>query len=66
MTAEELDKARLQFLRGQIQTRHFYGHMGSAEHAVYFDDPNLINTVVDKFDAVTAEQAKAPKVPGPQ
>ena len=60
ITAEELDKARLQFLRGQIQTRQ--SDLSTAirigQYAVYFGDPNLINTVVDKFDAVTADQVK--------
>jgi predicted Zn-dependent peptidase len=60
ITAEELDKARLQFLRGQIQTRQsdLYTAIRIGQYAVYFDDPNLINTVVDQFDAVTAEQVK--------
>jgi predicted Zn-dependent peptidase len=60
ITTEELEKARLQFLRGQIQTRQ--SDLSTAirigQYAVYFGDPNLINTVVDKFDAVTADQVK--------
>jgi predicted Zn-dependent peptidase len=60
ITAEELDKARVQFLRGQIQTRQsdLYTAMRIGQYAVYFGDPNLINTAVDKFDAVTVEQVK--------
>ena len=60
ITAEELDKAHLQFLRGQIQTRQsdLYTAMRIGQYAVYFGDPNLINTIVDKFDAVTADQVK--------
>ncbi|MGO8791569.1 MAG: M16 family metallopeptidase [Terriglobia bacterium] len=60
ITAEELDKARLQFLRGQIQTRQsdLYTAMRIGQYAVYFGDPDLINTIVDKFDAVTSDQVK--------
>jgi predicted Zn-dependent peptidase len=60
ITAEELDKARVQYLRGQIQTRQsdLYTAIRIGQYAVYFGDPNLINTAVDKFDAVTADQVK--------
>jgi len=60
ITTEEVEKARVQFLRGQIQTRQsdLYTAMRIGQYAVYFGDPNLINTIVDKFDAVTAEQVK--------
>jgi predicted Zn-dependent peptidase len=60
ITAQELEKARIQFLRQQIQARQT--DLGTAiqigRHTVYFDDPNLINTIVEKFDAVTADQVK--------
>jgi predicted Zn-dependent peptidase len=61
ITAEELDKARVQFLRGQIQTRQsdLSTAMRIGQDAVYFGDPDLINTAVDKFNAVTADQVKA-------
>ncbi|HMD84942.1 MAG TPA: pitrilysin family protein [Terriglobia bacterium] len=60
ITTEEVDKARVQFLRGQIQTRQsdLYTAMRIGQYTVYFEDPNLINTVVDKFDAVTVDQVK--------
>jgi predicted Zn-dependent peptidase len=60
ITADELDKARVQYLRGQIQTRQsdLSTAMRIGQYAVYFGDPNLINTAVDKFDAVTADQVK--------
>ena len=60
ITADELEKARVQFLRSQIQTRQsdLYTAFRIGQYAVYFDDPNLINTAVDKFNAVTAEQVK--------
>ncbi len=60
ITPQELEKARIQFLRQQIQSRQT--DLGTAmqigQYTVYFDDPNLINTIVDKFDAVTADQVK--------
>ena len=60
ITSEEIEKARLQFLRSQIQTRQsdLYTAIRIGQYAVYFDDPNLINTIVDQFDAVTREQVK--------
>ena len=60
ITAEEIEKSRLQFLRSQIQTRQsdLYTAMRIGQYAVYFNDPDLINTIVDKFDAVTPEQVK--------
>ena len=60
ITTEELEKARVQFLRGQIQTRQsdLYTAIRISQYAVYFGDPNLINTVVDKFNAVTVDQVK--------
>jgi zinc protease len=61
VTAQELDKAHIQFLRGQIQSRQtdLGVAMELGQYAVFFNDPGLVNTVVDKFDAVTAEQVKA-------
>jgi predicted Zn-dependent peptidase len=60
ITAPELEKARTQFLRQQIQSRQT--DLGTAmqigQYAVYFNDPDLINTIVDKFNAVTADQVK--------
>ncbi len=60
ITTEELEKARVQFLRSQIQTRQsdLYTAILIGQYAVFFNDPDLINTVVDKFDAVTADQVK--------
>ena len=58
ITSDELAKARAQFLRRFIDQRR--SSLGTArligEYAVKFDDPNLINTAVDKQDAVTVEQ----------
>jgi predicted Zn-dependent peptidase len=60
ITAEELDKARVQYWRGQSQTRQsdLFTALRIGQYAVYFGDPDLINTIVDKFDAVTADQVK--------
>ena len=61
ITAQELEKARTQVLRSQIQSRQsdFSEAYALSNDAVYFDDPNLINTTLDKYYAVTAEQIKA-------
>jgi zinc protease len=61
VSRQEMEKARVQFLRQQIQQRQadLSTALQICQYAVYFDDPNLINTVLDKFDAVTADQVKA-------
>jgi len=60
ITAQELEKARIGILRGQIQSRQsdLNEAMRISTDTVYFDDPNLINTTMDKYDAVTADQVK--------
>jgi predicted Zn-dependent peptidase len=60
ITSQELEKARTQFLRENIQSRQsdLFTAIQIGDDTVNFGDPNLINTVVDKFDAVTAEQVK--------
>ena len=61
VTPAEMEKARTQFLRSMIQTRESDLHTAIqiGQYAVFFNDPGLINTIVDKYDAVTAEQVKA-------
>jgi zinc protease len=61
ITADELEKARVQFLRQQIQTRQSDLHtaMELGQYAVFFGDPNLINTLLDKIDAVTTQEVQA-------
>jgi zinc protease len=58
---EELAKAKTQLLRRFIEQRR--SDLSTArligQYAVYFDDPQLINTVVDKQEAVTAGQVDA-------
>jgi len=60
VTEHELDKVRAQFRRGQIQSRQssLSAAIRLGEYAVFFNDPNLVNTLIDKFDAVAAEQVK--------
>lgn len=61
ITSQELEKARTQFLRQQIQSRQSDLGMAIAfgDDTVDFNDPNLMNTEVDTFDAVTADEVKA-------
>jgi zinc protease len=60
ITQQELDKVRTQFLRAQIQARS--SSQGLANRigtlTVFYNDPNLINTLYDQVSAVTAEQVK--------
>jgi zinc protease len=60
ITQQELEKVRTQNLRQQIQTRN--STLGTSiqlgQYAVYYNDPNLINTAYEKLLAVTAEQVK--------
>jgi zinc protease len=60
VTDAEMDKARAQFRRQQIQARQsdLYTAMRIGEYAVQFNEPDLINTIFDKFNAVTAAQVK--------
>ena len=60
VTEAEMGKARAQFRREQIQSRQsdLYTAIRIGEYAVMFNDPDLINTIFDKFNAVTAEQVK--------
>jgi predicted Zn-dependent peptidase len=47
-------------LRSQIQSRQssLFTARWLGQYAVYFNDPDLINTSFDKFNAVTQEQVK--------
>jgi predicted Zn-dependent peptidase len=60
VTTQEIEKARTQYLRSQIQSRQssLFTAIRLGQYAVYFNDPELINTSFDKFNAVTAEQVK--------
>jgi zinc protease len=61
VTNDELAKAKTQLLRRFIDQRRSSLNTANAigRDAVYFNDPDLINTVVDKQDAVTLEQLNA-------
>ncbi len=58
VTERELERARTQFRRSQIQTRQstLQTAIRLGQLTVYFDDPNLINTLYEKFSAVTRDQ----------
>ena len=60
VTAQEIEKARTQYLRSQIQGRQssMFTAIRLGQYAVFFNDPDLINTSFDKFNAVTEEQVK--------
>ena len=60
ITERELEKARTQFRRSQIQGRQSDLNVAIrlGHDAVYFNDPDLINTIFEKYNAVTADQVK--------
>ena len=60
VTSQELDKARMQNLRSQVQVRESALRMANrvGNSAVYFNDPNLINTALEKYNAVTADDVR--------
>jgi len=60
VTPQEMEKARTQYLRNQIQSRQssLFTAIRLGQYAVYFNDPDLINTIFGKYSAVTAEQVK--------
>jgi zinc protease len=61
VTPAELDKAKVQLLRQFIERRRsdLFTAVMIGNYAVYFNDPNLINTIVDKQSAVTLKEADA-------
>lgn len=58
---EELAKAKTQLLRRFVEQRRSSLNTANliGRYAIYFDDPNLINTVIGKQDAVTVDQVNA-------
>lgn len=60
VTDQELAKARAQFRRELVQKRQtdLQTAISIGQYAVFFDDPNLINTAYDKFSAVNPAQVK--------
>src|SRR3984893_746230 len=61
VTPEELAKAKTQLLRQFIQRRRsdLFTAILIGNYAVYFNDPILMNTVLNKENAVTLEQVIA-------
>jgi zinc protease len=53
----ELEKVRMQIRRGRAQTLRstLFRAILLGQYAVYYDDPNLINTIDQKYAAVTKE-----------
>ena len=60
VAAAELSKAQTQYRRHEVQTREsaLRTSLRLGHDAVYFNDPNLINTALEKYDAVTADEVK--------
>jgi predicted Zn-dependent peptidase len=60
VTDREIQKARTQFRRAQIQVRQssLMTAIRTGQYAVFFNDPNLINTIFDKYSAVTVDQVR--------
>jgi predicted Zn-dependent peptidase len=58
---QELEKARTLFRRRLVQSREssLTTAIRMGEYTVYFDDPDLINTMAAKYNLVTAEQVKS-------
>lgn len=61
VTPEELRKAKTQLLRQFIERRRssLFTAILIGQYTVYFHDPNLINTVLDKENAVSLDEANA-------
>ena len=61
VTPEELAKAKSQLLRQFIERRRsaLFTAILIGNYTVYFNDPNLINTITDKEHAVTLEEVNA-------
>jgi zinc protease len=61
ITAAELEKAKTQLLRRAIEQRRssLYTAILIGDYTVKFHDPNLIDTMLSKEDAVTLEQVNA-------
>jgi zinc protease len=60
VTQEEIEKARKQYRIAQVRQRESALGLAMREgmNVVYFNDPDLINTAIDKFNAVTADDVK--------
>jgi zinc protease len=61
VTSAELAKAKTQLLRRFIEQRRssLFTSLLIGNNTVYFNDPNLINTILDKQNAITLDQVNA-------
>ncbi len=61
VTSDEVAKAKTQLLRRFIEQRRssLFTAILIGGYTVYFNDPNLINTILDKQNAVTLDQINA-------
>ena len=61
VSEQEMDKARTLFRRQMVQGREsaLTTAIRIGEYAVYFNDPDLINTITARYDAVTADEVKS-------
>ncbi|MFZ3217476.1 MAG: pitrilysin family protein [Candidatus Acidiferrales bacterium] len=61
ITPDELAKAKTQLLMQYIERRRssLYTAILIGNYTVYFNDPNLINTILDKEQAVTLDEVNA-------
>src|ERR1700732_710170 len=61
VTPEELAKAKTQLLRQFIERRRsdLFTAILISNYTIYFNDPNLINTILEQENAVTLEQVNA-------
>jgi predicted Zn-dependent peptidase len=60
VTADEIKKAQMQNRRRTVTSRESALQVANrlGNNAIYFNDPDLINTSIDKFNAVTAEDVQ--------
>jgi predicted Zn-dependent peptidase len=60
VTTQEIEKARTQYLRSQIQSRQSSLSIATTlgEYAVCFNAPDLINTIFYEYNAITTEQVR--------
>ncbi|HZQ24568.1 MAG TPA: pitrilysin family protein [Terriglobales bacterium] len=60
ITSEELQKAQMQYRRREVQTREsaLRTALRLGHDAIYFNDPQLINTAIEKYNATTPDDVK--------
>ena len=60
VTDAEMEKMRMAIKRAEVEQLEgtLYRARALAENAIFYNDPNLINTVTQKFNSVTKEQIR--------